>query len=101
MKLKNLEILSINNVLSRLADEKIKGAFKFKLFKNKIALESAIEPVQKAIEGVDDQEEINDIYNQEQDVDFELFTEQELENLPLSIRDLVALKPAINLEGNE
>lgn len=95
MKLTNNQIFAINGVLSELFDTKLKGSFKFKLFKTKAELERAIEIVQKALEGVVDEEEVAEIAEQTQDLNIELLTEDELEPLPLSLAQLVALQSII------
>ena len=100
MKLTNNQIFAINGVLSDLFDEKLTGAFKFKLFKTKAELEKGVEIVQKALEGVDDEEEVKEIAEQTQDLNIELLTEEELEPLPLSMAQLVALQGIIEEKGD-
>ena len=100
MKLTNNQIFAINGVLSELVNEKLTGSFKFKLFKTKAELERAIEIVQKALEGVVDEEEVAEIAEQTQDLSIELLTEAELEPLPLSMAQLVLLQ-AIIKEGDK
>ena len=95
MELTNNQIYAINNVLSELVNEKLTGSFKFKLFKTKAELERAIEIVQKALEGVVDEEEVAEIAEQIQDLNIDLLTEEELEPLPLSMAQLVALQEII------
>ena len=92
MKLTNNQIFAINGVLSELVNEKLKGSFKFKLFKTKAELERAIEIVQKALEGVVDEEEVAEIAEETQDLNIDLLTEEELTPLPLSMAQLVALQ---------
>ena len=95
MKLTNNQIFAINSVLMELFDTKLKGSFKFKLFKTKAELERAIEIVQKTLEGVTDEEEVAEIAEQTQDLNIEFLTEDELEPLPLSLAQLVALQSII------
>ena len=95
MKLTNNQIFAINGVLGELVNEKLVGSFKFKLFKTKAELERAIEIVQKALEGVVDEEEVTEIAEQTQDLNIELLTEEELTPLPLSMAQLVALQEII------
>ena len=95
MKLTNNQIFGIYNVLMELSNEKLTGAFKFKLFKTKAELERAIEIVQKALEGVVDEEEVAEIAGETQDLNIELLTEEELTPLPLSMAQLVALQEII------
>ena len=100
MKLTNNQIFAINGVLSELFDEKLTGGFKFKLFKTKAELEKGVEIVQKALEGVDDEEEVKEIAEETQDLNIESLTEEELEPLPLSMAQLVALQDIIEEKGD-
>ena len=100
MKLTNNQIFAVNGVLSELVNEKLTGSFKFKLFKTKAELERAIEIVQKALEGVVDEEEVSEIAEQTQDLTIELLTEEELTPLPLSMAQLVALQDIIEKGEN-
>ena len=95
MKLTNNQIFAVNGVLGELFNEKLKGSFKFKLFKTKAELERAIEIVQKALEGVVDDKEVAEIAEQTQDLNIDLLTEDELEPLPLSMAQLSALQDII------
>ena len=99
MKLTNNQIFAINGVLSELVNEKLAGSFKFKLFKTKAELERAIEIVQKALEGVVDEEEVLEIAEQTQDLNIDLLTEDELEPLPLSMAQLVVLQDIMTEKG--
>ena len=101
MKLTNNQIFAINGVLSELVNEKLTGSFKFKLFKTKAELERAIEIVQKALEGVVDEDEVAEIAEQTQDLNVELLTEEELEPLPLSMAQLVLLQAIIEEKGDK
>ena len=99
MKLTNNQIFAVNGVLSELVNEKLTGSFKFKLFKTKAELERAIEIVQKALEGVVDEEEVKEIAEQTQDLNIDLLTEDELEPLPLSMAQLVILQDIMTEKG--
>ena len=99
MKLTNNQIYAINSVLMELFDTKLTGSFKFKLFKTKAELERAIEIVQRALEGVVDEEEVAEIAGETQDLNIELLTEDELEPLPLSMAQLVILQDIIEQKG--
>ena len=100
MELTNNQIFAINNVLSELVNEKLTGSFKFKLFKTKAELEHAIEIVQKALEGVVDEEEVAEIAKETQDLKIDLLTEEELEPLPLSMTQLGVLQLIIEKGDN-
>ena len=100
MKLTNNQIFAINGVLSELVNEKLTGSFKFKLFKTKAELEKGVEIVQKALEGVDDEEEVTEIAEETQDLNIDSLTEEELEPLPLSMAQLAALQDIIEEKGD-
>lgn len=100
MKLTNNQIYAVNGVLSELFDTKLTGSFKFKLFKTKAELERAIEIVQKALEGVVDEEEVTEIAGETQDLNIDLLTEEELTPLPLSMAQLSALQEIIEKGEN-
>ena len=99
MNLTNNQIFAINGVLSELVNEKLTGSFKFKLFKTKAELERAIEIVQKALEGVVDEEEVAEIAEETQDLNIDLLTEEELTPMPLSMAQLGALQTIIEEKG--
>ena len=99
MKLTNSQIFAVNGVLGELVNEKLTGSFKFKLFKTKAELEHAIDIVQKALEGVTDEEEVAEIAGETQDLNIELLTEDELEPLPLSMTQLAVLQEIMTEKG--
>lgn len=101
MKLTNNQIFAVNGVLGELVNEKLTGSFKFKLFKTKAELERAIEIVQKALEGVIDEEEVAEIAGETQDLNIDLLTEDELEPLPLSMAQLVILQDIMTEKGEQ
>lgn len=98
MKLKNIQLIHINNTLSELVDLKITGRFKFKLFKLKVTLENALDPVHLALQGAN-QLGTEEILNEEQEVDIEKLAVDDLEPLELSIKQLGALEIIIDMEG--
>ena len=97
--MKNYEISNANYVLSQLIDEPLKGKFKFKVFNVKAELEKKVEVITKSLEGVEDEGERKEILQEKQEVNIDKFTEDELEQIDLSIRQISMLKPII--KGNE
>ena len=93
--MKNYEISNANYVLSQLIDEPLKGKFKFKVFNVKSELEKKVEVITKSLEGVEDESEREEILQEEQEVNIDKFTEDELEQIDLSIRQISMLKPII------
>jgi len=96
MKLTNIEIVNANNALTQLAEEELQGALKFKLYELKKALEDKHKLVAETLEGVDDDQEQKEILLEEQEIGTDRkLTEDELEPLPMSLKQLVSLKPFI------
>ena len=93
--MKNYEISNANYVLSQLIDEPLKGKFKFKVFNVKAELEKKVEVITKSLEDVEDENEREEILQEEQEVNIDKFTEDELEQIDLSIRQISMLKPII------
>ena len=96
--MKNYEISNANYVLSQLIDEPLNGKFKFKVFNVKAELEKKVEVIRKSLEDVEDESEREEILQEEQEVNIDKFTEEELEQIDLSIRQISMLKPIIELE---
>src|SRR5699024_812848 len=99
--MKNYEISNANYVLSQLLDEPLKGKFKFKVFNVKSELEKKVEVITKSLEDVEDESEREEILQEEQEVNIDKFTENELENIDLSLRQMAMLKPIIQFEEGE
>ena len=99
--MKNYEISNANYALSQLLDEPLKGKFKFKVFNIKSELEKKSEVIAKALDGVEAEDEREEILQEEQEVNIDKFTENELENIDLSLRQMAMLKPIIQFEEGE
>ena len=99
--MKNYEISNANYALGQLLDEPLKGKFKFKVFNVKSELEKKVEVVNKALEGVKDKAEQEEILEEEQEVNITKFTEEELEQIDMSLRQIAMLKPIIEFEEGE
>ena len=99
--MKNYEINNVNYVLGEFSEQPLKGKFKFKVFKVKSELEKKVEVINKTLEGVDDEKEREEILLEEQEVEIDKFTEDELEQIDLSIRQIAMLQPIIQFEDEE
>ena len=97
--MKNYEISNANYVLGQLIDEPLKGKFKFKVFNVKAELEKKVAVITKSLEDVEDESEREEILQEEQEVNIDKFTEDELEQIELSIRQISMLKPIIKENG--
>ena len=93
--MKNYEVLNADYVLSQLIDEPLKGKFKFKVFNVKAELEKKAEIVRGVLKDVSSEEEREEILMEEQDISISKFTEDELEQIDLSLRQIAMLKPII------
>ena len=96
--MKNYEISNANYVLSQLLDEPLKGKFKFKVFNVKAELEKKVEVITKSLEDVEDESEREEILHEEQEINIDKFTEEELEQIDLTLRQIAMLKPMIKFE---
>ncbi len=96
--MRNYEIANINNALAGLVEHKLTGRLKFKLFKVKRACEQAVDLISKSMEGVEDSDEQIEILNETQEIKLDKFTMNELDGLPLSMKDLGNLAPIIEFE---
>lgn len=99
--MKNYEITNANYALGQLLDEPLKGRFKFKVFNIKSELEKKAEIVTHALEGVEDNEEREEILNESQEVSFEKLMDFELEDIDLTMRQIAMLKPILDMENNK
>ena len=96
--MKNYEISNANYALGQLMDEPLKGKFKFRVFSVKSELEKKMEVITKALEDVEDVSEREEILQEEQEVSINKFTEDELEQIDLSLRQIAMLEPIIEFE---
>ena len=99
--MKNYEISNANYALSQLLEEPLKGRFKFKVFNAKSTLEKMNEVIIESLDGVTDEEEREEILQEKQEVNIDKFTEEELEQIDLSLRQIAMLKPIIQFEEGE
>lgn len=99
--MRNYEIYNANYALGQLLDEPLKGRFKFKVFNVKAELEKKAEVIGQALVGVEDENERKEIMDEEQEVTIDKLTEEELEQIDLSLRQIAMLKPIIQFEEGE
>ena len=99
--MKNYEISNANYVLGEFSEQPLKGKFKFKVFKVKAELEKRVEVITKSLEGVNDEKEREEILQEDQEITVDKFTEDELEQIDLSLRQISMLKPIIQFEEGE
>ena len=73
MKLTNLQLYKLDRGLGELVQLKVKGKFKFKIYKMVKQLSDCLEPVQEALKGIEDTNECIEILNETQEVHFDKF----------------------------
>ena len=99
--MKNYELINMDNALGELVNEKLVGRFKFKLFKIKAETERLASVVWQSLDGVEDETERLEILNEEQEFSVsDKLTVEELESLPLSMKQIGALQSIIDM-GDE
>src|SRR5699024_2303124 len=101
MKLTNLQLYKLDQGLGELIHLKVKGGFKFKIYKAVKQLSDCLEPVQEALKGIEDTEERIEILNETQDVHFDKFQLHEIEDLEISTETVMNLEPIIDFDGDE
>ena len=101
MKLTNLQLYKLDRGLGELIQLKVKGGFKFKIYKAVKQLSDCLEPVQEALKGIEDTNERIEILNEMQEVHFDKFQLYEVEDLEISTETIMNLEPIIDFEGDE
>ena len=101
MELTNLQLYKLDRGLGELVQLKVKGVFKFKIYKTVKQLSDCLEPVQEALKGIEDTDERVEILNESQEVNFDRFQLHEIEDLEISTETIINLEPVINFEGDE
>ena len=101
MKLTNLQLYKLDRGLGELVQLKVKGGFKFKIYKMVKQLSDCLEPVQEALKGIEDTNERIEILNETQEVHFDKFQLHEIEDLEISTETIINLEPVIDFEGDE
>ena len=101
MELTNLQLYKLDRGLGELVQLKVKGGFKFKIYKAVKQLSDCLEPVQEALKGIEDTDERVEILNETQEVRFDKFQLHEIEELEISTETIINLEPVIDFEGDE
>lgn len=100
MKLTNNEIWEANLALTKIGKTDISGKLAFKLFKIKKKLEDEAIIINESLKGKEDKkEEVDEVFNLENEIDIEKIKASELEELKLSVEDVFYLEPIIDFEN--
>ncbi len=99
MKLTNQQIWDSNSSLGKISKNKISAKLAFKLYKIKKKLEDEAMIIQESLKGKEDNnEEIDEVFNLENEIDIEKIKASELEELKLSVEDVFYLEAIIDFE---
>lgn len=102
MKLKNKDIYNVNGTLNILFENKISAKLAFKLFKIKRRIEDEVIIIQESLKGKEeDDNQINEVFEIENEIDIEKIKASELEELKLSMQDVFYLEAIIDFEEEE
>lgn len=103
MKLKNVEIININNALIRLGDHKVKGRVKFKIALLIKQFNSLIEPIIQSLSGVEpNSPEWLEITELEQEVgELQTIMFSEIESLDITPNDIYFLNAILTDDLSE
>lgn len=106
MKLTNVQLINADNALGDVAQQKVKGAIAFKLFRLKHQLEHLTDPVRRTLEsiGIEDQSEVEfqKILAIEQEIEpIEMLNNQDLNELILTLAQASYLSHFIKLTEKE
>lgn len=98
MELKNIEILNINGVIFKSVNQPLKGKVKFKFLKLAKQLEPCVEVIDTTLKTLEKPDERMEVLEEMQNVDLVTFNEDELEDVELSLADLLLIEKLIKEE---
>lgn len=102
MILKNRDIYEINIALNKIGKVDISAQLAFKLFKIKKKIEDEVVLIQKSLEGKeDDNNQIEEVFDMENEIDINKIRASELEELKLSMEDVFLLDDIIDFEEED
>lgn len=96
MKLKLGQLLLIDQTLGTLANQKVDNIkLVYKLYKLKAQTEEKLKPVYKLLEERSDDDKLNDLLDEEEALEIEPLTVDDLGAFSLSIKDIADLQPIL------
>ncbi len=99
MKLKNNQIWQTNLALGKIGNSDVSAKLAFKLYKIKKKFEDESLIIRQSLKGKEENEkEIDEVFEMENEIDFEKIKASELEELKLSVQDVFCLEPIIDFE---
>ncbi len=99
MKLTNNQIWRTNLALGKVGSVDMNAKLAFKLYKIKKKFEDEAAIIRQSLKGKeDDEDEIDEVFEMENEIDFEKIKASELEELKLSVQDVFCLEPIIDFK---
>lgn len=99
MKLTNEQIWQTNLALGKIGSNDMNAKLAFKLYKIKKKFQGEATIIRQSLEGKeDDDDQINEVFEMENEIDFEKIKASELEELKLSVQDVFCLESIIDFE---
>lgn len=102
MKLTNEQIWQTNLALAKIGRVDMNAKLAFKLYKIKKNFQGEATIIRQSLEGKEeDDDQINEVFEMENEIDFEKIKASELEELKLSMQDVFYLEAIIDFEEEE
>ncbi|MDU2375378.1 hypothetical protein [Anaerococcus vaginalis] len=99
MKLKNNQIWQTNLALGKIGNNDVSAKLAFKLYKIKKKFEDEAIIIRQSLQGKEKNEkEIDEVFEMENEIEFEKIKASELEELKLSVQDVFCLETIIDFE---
>lgn len=99
MKLKNNQIWQTNLALGKIGNNDMNAKLAFKLYKIKKKFEDEVLIIRQSLQGKKkNEEEIDEVFEMENEIEFEKIKVSELEELKLSVQDVFCLETIIDFE---
>ncbi|MFR3737092.1 hypothetical protein [Anaerococcus obesiensis] len=99
MKLKNNQIWQTNLALGKIGNNDVSAKLAFKLYKIKKKFEEEALIIRQSLQGKEEnEEEVDEVFEMENEIDIEKIKASELEELKLSMQDVFYLEAIIDFE---
>lgn len=99
MKLTNNQIWQTNLALGKVGSVDMNAKLAFKLYKIKKKFEDEAAIIRQSLKGKEDNEdEIDEVFEMENEINFEKIKASQLEELKLSVQDVFCLEPIIDFK---
>lgn len=100
MKLTNEQIWRVNLILGKVSNNELSGKLAFKLFRIKKQLEEVVIIIQNSLKGKENEDkEVEEVMAIENEIYINKLKASELEEVKLSMNDILLLEPIIDFEN--